>query len=848
MDTHGAAAALVDPGAAQRRAAAWDAAQASRAGAEGLLALSLQEAKAARGVAYKAEADRKVAVKGVKRRLAQAMKDPRLNLEAALKAAEALHMYDDCHYKLAAERLVGKLPTTADGFVLSKWLFVNKPATERRVLRYFHMRWNSNTVQFSLERDGTGRADICICKHNHGGVPNFAQCYTLSFGDKDKGTTAGGNSCGGWQATEGPESEGVESGIVGGEDWEQGVLRIIDADRKVWDLTAVREHSEAWCARSQELESNTSHPNSSLLTWKQWIEASIDAFKEDEIEAERQRRIALGCHAGPPIKGLMAYRGANPQNWNKSSIEELRDDMVADKSLTRLFLEQNTLKYFPTNMLNMTSLTELWLGHNQIDTVDAEVMRKFALRTPLAFLSLDCNFVEEIPPTIGDLSVLQELRLSANGLKKIPPSSVGRLDALTTLWLQNNCISLLPDDMGLHLQSLQLLFLNNNDLTRLPFSVSGWTTLVELHVHENRLEYLPEDTYKMCSLRVLKASTNSIQVLPARMDELTSLGSLYLGHNQIARLSEPDGSLLRLSALMTLHVESNLVLEIPLDDTRPDSTITRSASQMERAASCNGPKSQGIVGLSSLTDLRLDCNKLLIVPPDVGRMTRLRSLCLAFNRIQYLPVELGQLRDLETLTLHENPVIQHNPILTQFSHDPVKIVEYYHEEKEQNLRNQSLSSVPGHVPTRLQLQALYLSHNNIAHLPATLHVLRELRVLHVDHNDLFIIEPWIGSLESLCDLALDNNRLLSVPSTLGLLTQLQILTLQSNSIASLPQELGLCTRLQTLNVEHNPLRPPFSDALEEGGALAIIELMFDLGAKCRPPSRVSTAQTMRFSQ
>ena len=106
MDTHGAAAALVDPGAAQRRAAAWNAAQASRTGAEGLLALSLQEAKAARGVAYKAEADRKVAVKGVKRRLAQAMKDPRLNLEAALKAAEALHMYDDCHYKLAAERLV----------------------------------------------------------------------------------------------------------------------------------------------------------------------------------------------------------------------------------------------------------------------------------------------------------------------------------------------------------------------------------------------------------------------------------------------------------------------------------------------------------------------------------------------------------------------------------------------------------------------------------------------------------------------------------------------------------------------------------------------------------------------
>ena len=150
--------------------------------------------------------------------------------------------------------------------------------------------------------------------------------------------------------------------------------------------------------------------------------------------------------------------------------------------------------------------------------------------------------------------------------------------------------------------------------------------------------------------------------------------------------------------------------------------------------------------------------------------------------------------------------------------------------------------------TKLQLQELYLSYNDIAVLPPALHVLHDLRTLHADHNQLFIVEPWIGSLTSLTDLALDQNRLLSLPAGLGLLTRLQTMTVEYNSLSSLPRELGLCTSLQTLHVEHNPLRPPFSDALEEGGMETLMDLIFELGADCNPPSRANTQQTMRFSR
>jgi hypothetical protein len=123
--------------------------------------------------------------------------------------------------------------------------------------------------------------------------------------------------------------------------------------------------SPAWQARVKDLAAVPEYRGSALKTWKEWIEAAVDSFKDEEIEEERQRQIALGCHAGPPIARLMAYRGPNPENWNKSSLhgEVLREDVVANKSLTRLFLEQNTLTSFPTNMLNMTSLTELWLRY-----------------------------------------------------------------------------------------------------------------------------------------------------------------------------------------------------------------------------------------------------------------------------------------------------------------------------------------------------------------------------------------------------------------------------------------------------------------------------------------------------
>jgi len=353
-------ASQADPEIKTRHLAIRQTALENRANIEGLLALSFEEAKVSRSIAYKAEVDRRVAIKECKRKLGQAMKDRELDLRAAMREAEDLNMYEDPHYKLAAERVMGLQKVSADNLTLEKWMFINIPATDRRVLRFFRMEWNANVIRFFFERDETGETAIAIHCKDASGKAVFAQCYLLSL--TEKGTTAGGHARAGWDTSEGPEREGIESGVEGGEDWEEGVLRLIDANDKVWDLTAVRDNSPAWLARVKELECNASHRRSALKTWKGWIEASLDACKEEQIEAERQRLMSLGCYAGPPIAQLMAYRGPHPGtpftcftgtkvpiltlpagNWNKSCLETyadggIREDVLADKTLTRLFL------------------------------------------------------------------------------------------------------------------------------------------------------------------------------------------------------------------------------------------------------------------------------------------------------------------------------------------------------------------------------------------------------------------------------------------------------------------------------------------------------------------------------
>jgi Leucine-rich repeat (LRR) protein len=82
--------------------------------------------------------------------------------------------------------------------------------------------------------------------------------------------------------------------------------------------------------------------------------------------------------------------------------------------------------------------------------------------------TLDLSYLDltTVPPEIGQLSGLQELKLVGNALTALPPE-IGLLSNLQNLYLSYNHLTTLPPEIG-QLSSLQTLDLLENPLTTPP--------------------------------------------------------------------------------------------------------------------------------------------------------------------------------------------------------------------------------------------------------------------------------------------------------------------------------------------------------------------------------------------
>mmetsp|Transcript_2460 Transcript_2460/g.3963 ORF Transcript_2460/g.3963 Transcript_2460/m.3963 type:complete len:317 (+) Transcript_2460:61-1011(+) len=312
------------------------------------------------------------------------------------------------------------------------------------------------------------------------------------------------------------------------------------------------------------------------------------------------------------------------------------------------------------------------------------------------------------------------------------------------------------------------------------------------------------------------------------MHYMTNLISLLIHRNKIVDMQDPDSSICRMSGLEILNISNNAILDLPAIDRETGSP--------------------GIEGMASLSNFNLAGNRLLAIPASIGKLTNMEDLNLASNRIQWLPVDIGKLALLRQLNITGNPVVDSNPELAPLVHDPAKVVTFFKANMIQDLSRKALCKVPEFIAEKHFLQVLKLSRNELKILPPDLNVLRHLHTLHADYNQLFLIEPWIGHLTGLTDLALDYNKLVGLPRELGSLTALVKLTVAGNILSNLPRELGQCTNLTVISLEKNPLRAPVSDAFEEGGMLGVLGWLQEVGSQLKPPTRVSTRETMRHSR
>ena len=136
----------------------------------------------------------------------------------------------------------------------------------------------------------------------------------------------------------------------------------------------------------------------------------------------------------------------------------------------------------------------------------------------------------ELPESIGNLTNLTSLNLSANELSELP-ESIGNLTNLTSLELCDNSLSELPESIG-NLTNLTSLNLNENSLSELPESIGNLTNLTWLELCDNSLSELPKSIGNLTNLTSLDVESNELNELPDSIGQLTNLTSLELGGNE----------------------------------------------------------------------------------------------------------------------------------------------------------------------------------------------------------------------------------------------------------------------------------------------------------------------------
>ncbi len=151
------------------------------------------------------------------------------------------------------------------------------------------------------------------------------------------------------------------------------------------------------------------------------------------------------------------------------------------------------------------------------------------------------------------------LDLSNSNLKELPPIfDLSPFEQITHLDLANNRLDRFPDAIE-RLTDLLVLDVSCNGLRALP-NMAAFTKLMELNIHYNYLESLPDELSSLQELSSLNASHNFLQALPESFYYFTQLTTLDLSYNILKEIADELGFL---DNLTTLRLNDNHLRGVP---------------------------------------------------------------------------------------------------------------------------------------------------------------------------------------------------------------------------------------------------------------------------------------------
>ena len=339
------------------------------------------------------------------------------------------------------------------------------------------------------------------------------------------------------------------------------------------------------------------------------------------------------------------------ENWIKPGI------FAGLEKLIVLDLSSNHISRIDTGLLqDLNALQVLDLGHNHVHTVAPS--RAFAAQKNLHILVLAHNQLEILEhQTLSGLHVLHSLALDHNKLHSLHVSSLKNCSNLEELSLNNNFLTEIPKAIH-HMANLRNVDLSANVIGVLKReSLQGLPKLTALKLSRNELSRIGEGAFKEApSLQHLDFSAN--RFLSLDQDTFTGLAdlqSLNLAENQI---EEINGLLTSQTNLRWLNISQNHLawfdyafippgLEwLDLHDNGVDSLANYYALRDNYALKYIDARQNKITGLEvlsvlpSIEELKLQDNMIGHIDPNtfLGK-PNLTAVHLQGNRLSTLAME-----------------------------------------------------------------------------------------------------------------------------------------------------------------------------------------------------------------
>lgn len=290
---------------------------------------------------------------------------------------------------------------------------------------------------------------------------------------------------------------------------------------------------------------------------------------------------------------------------NDNFLDDLSPDILK-QNLNLIYFDasNNKLVQMP-NFRDLTKLVEVYLGYNQISTIDYSL---FDGCSSLRIINLEHNDITVLPGLAFDGAPgVEFLDLSSNRIRELTFANMDQLKDLV---------------------------LRNNSLTSLNANVfSGDVLLRSLDLSNNSIAYINSETFEgLTSLEILQLNGNNLSSIPnVALSSLLNVRTLYLGNNPLPEI--PAGAFSGIESLKELFLNGMPTLG------RFDPDALHSLSNLERLSLANNPN------LVEFTPNHL----------PVGQVPRLQTIYLNGDGFVYLDRAIFDDKpDLQLVDLFDN--------------------------------------------------------------------------------------------------------------------------------------------------------------------------------------------------